>query len=114
MAKLITPQRVVLVGIVPSYEAALADGNEFENSGRHFIHAKNGNATEARTVTITSQVDCNQDVNHPAPVEILAADDEKMFGPFPVDRFNDAAGKVQITYTPSTGADITIAVIEVP
>jgi len=114
VAKLITPQRVVLTGIIPTYENALDGGNEFVNSGRHFIHAKNAHETEARTITITSQVDCNHGVNHPAPVEILAADDEKMFGPFPKDRFNDEAGKVQITYTPTTGADITIAVIEVP
>jgi len=114
MAKLITPQIVVLTGIKPTYENALEDGNEFVNSGRHFIHAKNAHETEARTITVTSQADCNQGVNHPAPREILAADDEAMFGPYPKDRFNDEAGKVQITYTPSTGADITIAVIEVP
>lgn len=114
MAKLITPQRVVLDGIVPTYEAALEDGNEFVNSGRHFIHAKNAHETEDRTIAINSQTPCNQGVDHDVSVVITAAEDEKMIGPFPKDRFNDAAGKVQITYTPSTGVDITIAVIEVP
>lgn len=114
MAKLITPQVVVLAGIVPTYEAALEDGNEFVNSGRVFIHAKNGHVSEDRTIIINSQVNCNQGVDHDISVVITAAEDEKMIGPFPKDRFNDSAGKVQITYTPSTGADITIAVIEVP
>ncbi|MBA7465164.1 hypothetical protein ES707_00326 [subsurface metagenome] len=111
MAKLITPQRVVLTGIKPTYENAQDEGNEFVNSGRHFIHAK---TTAEVTIHITSQVDCNQGVNHPVPVAITIAEAEKMIGPFPKDRFNDPAGKVQITYTPTTGAGITIAVIEVP
>lgn len=111
MAKLITPQRVVLTGIKPTYEDALDGGNEFVNSGRHFIHAK---TTAEVTITVTSQVDCNHGVNHPAPCAITIAEAEKMFGPFPKDRFNDEAGKVQITYTPTTGAGITLAVIEVP
>lgn len=114
MAKLITPQVIPLTGIVPTEEDALADGNEFVNSGRMFIFAKNNHASEDRTITINSQVDCNQGVDHDVSVVITAAEDQKMIGPFPKDRFNDAAGKVQITYTPSTGVDIKIAVLELP
>lgn len=114
MAKLITPQRILLTGIKPTEEDALEDGNEFVNSGRHFIFAKNNHASEDRTITIVSQVDCNHGVNHPAPVVITAAEDEKMIGPFSKSRFNDENGKVQITYTPTTGVDIKIAVLELP
>jgi len=114
MAKLITPQVIPLTGTILTDEDALADGNEFVNSGRMFIFAKNNHASEARTIMINSQVNCNQGVDHDASVEISAAEDEKLIGPFPKDRFNDAAGKVQITYTPSTGVDIKIAVFELP
>lgn len=114
MAKLITPQVITEDAIKPTYENALEDGNEFVNSGRMFIHAKNGHVSEDRTVKINSQVLCSQGVDHDLSEIITAAEDEKMIGPFPKDRFNDGAGKVQITYTPTTGADITIAVIELP
>lgn len=114
MAKLITPQVIVLAGILLTDEDALEDGNEFVNSGRHFIFAKNNHASEDRTISINSQVNCNQGVDHDIDVVITAAEDEKLIGPFPKDRFNDAAGKVQITYTPSTGVDIKIAVFELP
>ena len=111
----IIPQVVVLTGIVPTipHEDVEPAGNFFENSGRCFIHVKNAHADEARTVTVVSQVDCNYGENHPAPVTILAAEDEKMFGPFPKSRFNDEDGYAQITYSDS-GADLKIAVIEVP
>lgn len=111
MAKLISPQRVTLLGIKPTYEDALDGGNEFVNSGRHFIHAK---TTAEVTVNVTSQALCNQGGDHPIAVAISVAEGEKMIGPFPKDRFNDPDGKVQITYTPTSGAGITIAVIEVP
>lgn len=111
MAKLITPQRVVLTGIKPTYEDALDGGNEFVNSGRHFIHAK---TTAEVTVHVTSQTPCNQGGDHPIAVAISIAEGEKMIGPFPKDRFDDPDGKVQITYTPTTGVGITLAVIEVP
>lgn len=111
MAKLITSQRVVLTGIKPTYEDALEDGNEFVNSGRHFIHAK---TTAEVTIHVVSQTPCNQGGDHPIAVAISVAEGDKMIGPFRKDRFNDTAGKVQITYTPTTGVGITIAVIEVP
>jgi hypothetical protein len=104
-------QKVVLTGLTPSYGAAAAGGDEFVNSGRTFIHVKNANATLARTVTVDSQTPCSQGYDHDAVVEVPASS-EKMIGPFPKDRFNDAAEKVQISY--STEADLTIAAIEVP
>jgi len=111
VAKLITPQRVTLLGIKPTYEDALDGGNEFVNSGRMFINAK----TSAEvTIHVVSQTPCNQGGDHPLAVAISVAEGEKMIGPFRKDRFDDDAGKAQITYTPTTGAGITIAVIEVP
>lgn len=107
----LTVQKVVLTGITPSYVAAAAGGDEFVNSGRIFIHVKNANVSVARTVTVDSQTPCSQGYDHDAAVEVPASS-EKMIGPFPKDRFNDTAGKVQITYDDE--ADLTIAAIEVP
>ncbi len=109
----ITKQVIVLAGIVPSWEACAAGGDEFLNSGRCYISIKNAHGADPRTVTINSQVNCNQGVDHDVAVVVTAANDEKLIGPFPVDRFNDGDGKVQITYSDSA-ADLTIAVFEVP
>lgn len=110
MAQL-TPQVVVLTGITPTLVAAEAGGDEFVNSGRDFIHIKNANAA-AMDVTIDSQVDCNQGVDHDIMVNIPATSGEKFIGPFPKDRFNDEGGKVQITYSAVT--DVTIGIVRVP
>jgi hypothetical protein len=107
----LTKQVVVLTGIEPSYQAAAAAGDEVVNSGRIFIHVKNGNVSTARQVTIDSQAVCSQGYDHDAIVSVPASS-EKMIGPFPKDRFNDSGGKIQISY--DNEADLTIAAIEVP
>lgn len=109
----ITPQVIVAEGIVRSHEGCASGGDAFVNSGRHYISVINAHAADPRTVTVNSQVNCNQGVDHDVAVVITAAQDEKIFGPFPKDRFNDADGKVQITYSDSA-ADLTIAVFELP
>lgn len=108
---LLTPQVVVLTGITPALVAAEAGGDEFVNSGRDFIHIKNTNAA-AMDVTVDSQVDCNQGEDHDAMVTVPATNGEKFIGPFPKDRFNDTAGKVQITYSAVT--DVTIGIVRLP
>jgi len=109
----LTPDVVILTGIVdPTLVAVDPDGDYFTNSGRTFIKVKNAHGSAERTVTVVSQVNCNYGQNHPAPC-VLAAGVTKLFGPFPKDRFNDSDGYCQITYSDS-GADLTIAVIEVP
>ena len=109
----ITPQVIVAAGIVRSHEGCASGGDEFVNSGRHYISVINAHAADPRTVTINSQINCNQGVDHDVAITITAGQDEKIFGPFPKNRFNDADGKVQITYSDSA-ADLTIAVFELP
>lgn len=107
---LLTVQKVELTGLAPSYDAAAAGGDEFVNSGRTFIHVKNGGGSPI-DVTVDSQMPCSQGYDHNAVVAVPASG-EKMIGPFRKDRFNDSDGKVQITYSAVTS--VTIAAIEVP
>lgn len=113
---LLVPQQIVLAGIVPTYNTAKAtgDGDEFVNSGQIVIHVKNAHADTARTVTIDTYTKCNYglDTEHDVAVAI-AGQSEKVIGPFPKNRFNDAEGKVQITYS-DAAADLTIAVVDLP
>lgn len=106
----LTVQEIPLTGVAPSYDAATGGGDEFVNSGREFIHVKNGGGGSIN-VTINSQVNCNQGYDHDAVVAV-GASAEKMIGPFPKDRFNDSGGKAQITYSGVTS--VTIAVIRLP
>jgi len=110
MAEL-TPQVVVLTGITPTLVAADVGGDEFVNSGRDFIHIKNTNASPI-DVTINSQALCSQGVDHDVVVAVPATTGEKFIGPFRKDRFDDAANKVQITYSAVT--DVTIGIVRLP
>ena len=47
----LTIQEIARAGLEPSYSNAAADGNNFENTGREFVHVKNGSGS-AVTVTI--------------------------------------------------------------
>ena len=103
-------QTIVLGGTAPSYAAAGAGGDEFVNSGREFLHIKNGGVGSI-DVTINSQRPCDQGYDHDVVVAV-GAGAEKMIGPFPKSRFDDANGKVQITY--SGVSSVTVAVLQVP
>lgn len=112
MATLTVQVAEVKTGIVPTYGACAGGGDEFVNNGRIAIHVRNAHAADPRTVTINSQEGCNQEAgDHDIAVEITAANDEKVIGPFPKDRFNDGDGKVQLTYS-DAAADMTIAVVQ--
>lgn len=99
-----------LTGLNPTYGSAAVGGDEFPNSGREVIHVKNGHSG-AQTVTVDSQALCNQGVDHNPAVSIPAGE-ERIIGPFPKARFDDASAKVQLTYSGVTA--LTIAVIRVP
>lgn len=89
-----------------------ADGDVFANSGRTFIHVIAGASTIE--VTVDSVAKCNQDpgYDHDAVVSLILTGQERMIGPFPKDRFNDAEGNVNVKCDPHTGVEI--AAIEVP
>lgn len=117
---LLVPQQIVLAGIVPVYNTAKAegDGDEFVNSGQMVIHVKNSHADSPRTVTIDTFMPCNygMDTEHDVAVVVEGIDpgpNEVVIGPFPKSRFNDAEGKIQITYS-DAAADLTIAVVDLP
>ena len=107
-----TPQTVTLAGVAPTKNQATA-ADWFYNSGRIFILMENLDGAE-RSVVINSQQGCNQEeTDHDITVVVLAANDWKMIGPFPTDRFNDASGKVHLTYV-GVVDEIKIALLEVP
>ncbi|RJQ09892.1 MAG: hypothetical protein C4551_03215 [Bacillota bacterium] len=105
----LTVQQTSLTGLNPAFGAAAAGGDEFVNSGKAVLYVKNGSAG-AVTVTVNSQTACNYGFDHDAEVSVPASG-ERVIGPFPKSRFDDAAGKVQVTYSGVTS--VTVAVLEV-
>jgi len=78
-------------------DAADALGNWFYNDGNTLIKIING-AGVPQTVTIASQVPCNQGTTHNIAVAIPAGETWWFTG-FLTNRFNDSAGKVQLSYS---------------
>lgn len=106
----LTVQAISLSGINPTFGAAAETGDAFLNSGREYLHVKNGGGAEV-TVTIDSQAACNQGFDHNAAVAVPASG-ERIIGPFPKARFNDANEKVQVAYSDVTG--VTVAAVRLP
>lgn len=60
--------------------------------------------------SVNSQTPCNYGFDHDAVVAVPAGG-ERVIGPFPKARFNDASDKVLISYSGVTS--VTVAVLEV-
>ena len=105
----LTVQQIARTGLAPALAAAAAGGDAFANTGKVFLRVANGNVGAARTVTVASQIPAggipegavktNLSVNVPA-------DSERWIGPFAPGSWNDANGRVVVTYDDE--ADLTV------
>lgn len=102
-------QTIVHGGLEPAYVSCsgLPEGDEFPNNGKTFIHLKS-TAIQDWTVTVHSEKDCDQGHEHDLEVKIPRDDGDVMIGPFKTERFNDASGKVDLTYTGVTSMVIAV------
>ena len=100
----LTVQDITHTGLDPTYVAAAAGGDTFDNDGHTFFHAFNGSGGDI-TVTIDSPVDCNQGFAHDVAVVVTAGTD-RMIGRFPVGRFHSSCS---VTYSGVTS--LTVAAI---
>lgn len=104
----LTAQAIVRTGLEPSYASAAGGGDEFVNTGVQALHVKNGSGGDiVVTIETPNAVDtlaiADRDVTVPAG-------EERIIGPFPTSHYNDANGKVQITYDGVTS--LTVAVLQ--
>ncbi len=106
----LTVQQISHSGLNPSFGAAAGGGDQFTNSGKTYLHVKNGGGS-AITVTVNSQSNCSFGFDHDVQVSVPASG-ERIIGPFAKSRFDDANGKVQVTYSGVTS--VTVAAIEMP
>lgn len=99
----------------PALVAANGGGDAFLNNGHALLMIKNDDAS-AKTVTVTAQVTTDTDARlgklTKANRQIsVPAGEIRLMGPFPPAAFNDAAGKIQVTYSAVTS--VTVAVLRV-
>lgn len=113
----LTVQRPSPTGASLAFAAAASGGDSFPNSGVEYVEIVNGHATAPRTVTFDSPQACDFGLSANAAHDLAvvvpgvsgAPANRVVIGPFPVARYNDANGRVQVTYSDSA-ADLTVAV----
>lgn len=94
-------------GTTVTYVGADAvNGMEFFNTGEELLRVKNADVA-GKSVTIASPGACNQGFNHDLVV-VVDASTEKVIGPFPTARFNQATNKVNVDFSAATS--VTVAV----
>lgn len=99
--------------LTPAGVTAEDDGMWFTNNGRTYLDILGGGAGGLK-VTVDSPTKCNQGASHDIEVTPVAAT-RYLIGPFPKSRFDDADGKVQITFEAGCEADVMkIQAIELP
>ena len=102
--------RTALTGAKPTMGAASSGGDKCLNTRRVLLYVVNGSGTE-KTVTVTAQrALCGLPSVHNS-VTAIPAGEARHIGPFDRWKFNDADGKLAITY--NAHADVTIGALEV-
>ena len=107
-------QTIVGTGLVPSLVAADTLGNFFSNlvaaEEKMFLVVNNGGGSPI-TVTIDSQIACDQGFDHDLAV-VVTNGTEAWIGPLSKDRYNDSSGNVQVTYSAVTS--VTVGAVGIP
>jgi len=107
----LTVQDAAVGGLNASYTAAAGGGDDFANNGLVLLHVVNGGGGSINVVVDDpnspnpgSATQFNPDVTVAVP-----AGEDRFIGPFPTFRFNDANGRVNVTYSGVTS--VTVAAI---
>lgn len=105
-------QDTSLAGITPSTPAGASGGDSFPNNGNVILELINASGG---AITVTAD-----DPGSPSPVSAQAfnpdvqisvpAAGRRIWGPFPPYRFNDANGRVNLTYGTNPPTGLTIGV----
>lgn len=112
MATLVPQSMNRTPGLVATFAAVTAGGDECPNDGRTFLEIKGG--ASAGTCTIASQVPASAAPVGTAPANVVVTVPQTpgvvLAGPFPTGPYNNAANRLVLTYTNPTG--MTIAAVK--
>lgn len=115
----LTVQTVTSSGVTPTYVSAAVAGDQVANpDGDTFVHVKN-TSTASKVVTVTAQQTSVSNVpgygtltKSSVTVTVPATTGDKLIGPFPLLAFNNASGRLAVTYSAVTS--LTIAALRLP
>lgn len=104
-------------GIEATYAAANGGGDEMPNDGSTILHVKNGsvgNITVTAAAVQTSKDFGGEDgpYTRASVAVVVDAGEERFIGPFPKRAFNNANGRVALTYSGVTS--LTVAALRIP
>jgi hypothetical protein len=116
---ILTVSPITLAAAVPIDSTALAaaagGGDSFPNNGVQFLAVRNAGGAPIN-VTFVGQKPCSLGVAgttaHDTVVAITNDSKVYMLGPFRTDRYNDANGRVQVSYSGVTS--LTVAAFALP
>lgn len=94
------PQSPSLTGLNLTMNAAAGGGDSFDNNGSVLVRINNGSGG-AITITADGPKADNFGItgdSHDLGISVPAGEN-RIWGPFPTNRFNDANGRVQLTYS---------------
>ena len=103
-------QDVSRSGLSPSFSSAAADGHYVPNNGRVFLYVRNTGSQSTMTIQTPGSVGGNAVADSTATCTATTGD--QVFGPFPPDIYNDALGRIFISFSSTTG--VTVAAIRIP
>ena len=86
--------------VLDAVVAAAAAGDQFPNDGRTLLAVYNAHGSASRTVSINIQQSVD-DQDPPDRTVTVGAGETRLIGPFPTGIYNDANGRVQLTYSDS-------------
>lgn len=104
----LTEQQILVTGLEATYAAAAALGDSFSNTGKQYLHVKNGGGSpitvtidDPNSVSPTGATAFNADV-----AVVVTNAEERLIGPFPTSRFSST---VAVSYSAVTS--VTVAVL---
>jgi len=108
----LTPQTLSLSGVAPTYNAANSGGDSFPNNGKTYAHIKNAGGSSI-TVTfhaVAASVSDTTfgDIAVSDTAVTVGANSEKIVGNFPLARFNNPSGQVDVSYSSATSVSIAV------
>lgn len=108
----LTVQDLDVGGLDPTLVAADAGlSDQFENRDERVMFEVSNGGGSTCNVTISAQRACNHGFTHDISEAVLAGEDRR-FGPFDKERFNDTNGNIVVSY--DQVASVTVAATRLP
>ena len=109
---LLTAQKILQSGLVPTTVTPEATGDQINNTGREFFYVKNesGASVTATVIPVVTTV-INQSfgkLKKENSVLSLAAGEDGFLGPFEVDAFNDGLGRLTISCSAQSNIKLSV------